>query len=195
MTISKRPSNPQSSLNALAEQIGHFIEYWGFKKIHGQIWTHLYLSPSPLSAQDIISRLKVSKALVSLSMKDLLHYKLILQTEESVNKKNKFYTANPEVFSVIRGVLETREHLMLTRILTEFKNLEEIYSNATASNLIDHERMKLLGKMVKGASSALQNIILLTNVDFSFLNLFKRTTNVDKSNHGIPVRVDRDDPG
>jgi DNA-binding transcriptional regulator GbsR (MarR family) len=167
-------STPQLSLNALAEQIGHFIEYWGFKKIHGQIWTHLYLSPSPLSAQELISRLKVSKALVSLSMKDLLRYKLILQTEESLTKKNKFYVANPEVFSVIRGVLQNREHQMITRIGNEFKNLEEIFSTLTHSNLIDGDRLKLLGKMVKGANSALQNIILLTHVDFSFLSFFKR---------------------
>jgi DNA-binding transcriptional regulator GbsR (MarR family) len=172
MMSTKRPNTPQGSLNALAEQVGHFIEYWGFKKIHGMIWTHLYLSPSPLSAQDLISRLKVSKALVSLSMKDLLRYKLILQTEESLNKKNKFYIANPEVFSVIRGVLQTREHLMLGRIQTEFKNLEELYLNGSTSNLIDRSKLNLLGGMVKGANSALQNLIMLTHVDFSFLGGF-----------------------
>ena len=172
MTTLKRPNNPQGCLNALAEQVGHFIEYWGFKKIHGQIWTHLYLSPGPLSTQEIISRLKVSKALVSLSMKDLLRYKLILQTEESLNKKNKFYVANPEVFSVIRGVLQNREHQMLNRILSEFKSLEETIINGSTSSLIDRTRLNLLGSMVKGANSALQNLILLTHVDFSFLNGF-----------------------
>jgi len=172
MTIPKRPNTPQAALNALAEQIGHFIEYWGFKKIHGQIWTHLYLSPTPLSAQELISRLKVSKALVSLSMKDLLRYQLILQTEESLNKKNKFYLANPEVFSVIRGVLQNREHQMLTRIAAEFKCLEEFLYHGSHSALIDRSKLNLLGNMVKGASSALQNIIMLTNVDFSFFKSF-----------------------
>ena len=171
MTIVKRPSIPLA-LTALAEQVGNFIEYWGFKKIHGVIWTHLYLSPIPLSAQDLISRLKVSKALVSLSMKDLLHYRLILQTEDSLNKKNKFYTANPEVFGVIRGVLETRERQMLGRIMTEFKNLEEAHELASNRNMIDSERMNGLGKMVNGANSALENFILLTQVDVSFFKGF-----------------------
>jgi DNA-binding transcriptional regulator GbsR (MarR family) len=171
MQTPKRPSIPLA-LNALAEQVGNFIEYWGFKKIHGVIWTHLYLSPVPISAQELISRLKVSKALISLSMKDLLHYRLILQTEDSQGKKNKFYVANPDVFSVIRGVLETREKQMLSRIMNEFKNMEEAYEQSSNRNAIDKERMAILGKMVNGANSALQNFIMLTQVDVSFFRGF-----------------------
>jgi two-component system phosphate regulon sensor histidine kinase PhoR len=48
-----RNSNP---LHSLSEQIGDFIQYWGFKKIHGMIWTHLYLSSTPLSAHELIQK-------------------------------------------------------------------------------------------------------------------------------------------
>lgn len=158
----------QTQLNSLSEQIGGFIEYWGFKKIHGMIWTHLYLSPVPLSAQELITRLRVSKALVSLSMKDLLHYQLILQTEESLNKKNKFYIANPDVFEVIRGVLQTRELQMMGRIENEFNLLSQTDSDPSAK-LLDQERMQALGLMIEGAHSSLKSLIQLAEVDPSFL--------------------------
>jgi DNA-binding transcriptional regulator GbsR (MarR family) len=156
-------------LQKLAEQIGNFIEYWGFKKIHGMIWTHLYLSPAPLSAQDLIQRLRVSKALISLSMKDLLEYQLILQTDESLSKKNKFYTANPEVFEVIRGVLEMRELQMMARISSEFKILQDLQKNTTG-DLIQADRFTALGEMIEGGRTGLQHLIDLSKVDPRFLS-------------------------
>jgi DNA-binding transcriptional regulator GbsR (MarR family) len=157
-----------TQLQKLAEQIGNFIEYWGFKKIHGMIWTHLYLSPTPLSAQDLIQRLRVSKALISLSMKDLLEHQLILQTDDSLSKKNKFYVANPEVFEVIRGVLETRELQMMTRIASEFKTLADL-QKSNPVNLIASDRLALLGDMTAGAQVGLKNLLALSKIDPSFL--------------------------
>lgn len=165
-------------LNRLAEQVGGFIEYWGFKKIHGQIWTHLYLSPIPLSAQDLISRLKVSKALISLSMKDLIDYKLVVQTEESLDKKNKFYFANPDVYDVIRGVLETRETHMLARVSAEFKQLQQVCTeggepmfkgSSAPTPLVEKDRMETLGEMIHGAQDALKQLIELQKVHPGFI--------------------------
>jgi hypothetical protein len=162
-----RSSNPLQ-LNRLSEQVGSFIEYWGFKKIHGMIWTHLYLSPKPVSAQELIARLKVSKALVSLSIKDLLYYNLILQTDESLNKKNKFYIANPDVFSVIRNILETRELEMMKRIGDEFKALHQNHQEKPSTDLLDEHRLKNLGDMISGADSALKSLLQLSAMDPSF---------------------------
>lgn len=171
--------NQELQLNRLAEQIGGFIEYWGFKKVHGQIWTHLYLSPTPLSAQDLISRLKVSKALISLSMKDLLEYELVIQTEDSLERKNKFYYANPDVFGVIRRVLEVRETQMLARVSTEYRGLNEMVSEPiapalkgpTPAPLVNADRMSRLGEMIGGAEVALKHLIELQKIQPDFLNL------------------------
>ena len=160
--------NPPPHLNELAERIGGFIEYWGFKKIHGVIWTHLYLSTSPLSAGDLIARLKISKALVSLSLADLTHYRLIEQTPESEDRKTKYYRAVPEVFVAIKNILETRETPMLQEIQSRFDTL---HAQAPEGSL-SKERMEELGRMIKGANEGLRNLLLLASVDPSFLSVF-----------------------
>lgn len=154
-------------LNRLAEQIGNFIEYWGFKKIHGQIWTHIYLSPTPLSALELIARLKVSKALISLAMKDLIHYQLISQTAESLEKKNKFFTANPNVFDAIRYVLETRELHLMQQIRGEHKLLKE-FQKASNAPMIDEKKLKSLGIMIHGGEQALHNLMRLASISPQF---------------------------
>jgi DNA-binding transcriptional regulator GbsR (MarR family) len=65
----------------LSTFIGHFIRYWGFRNIHGQIWTIVYLSETPLSGAEIVKFLKVSKALVSPALKELEMEGLIKKVE------------------------------------------------------------------------------------------------------------------
>ena len=154
-------------LDRLAEQIGNFIQYWGFKKIHGQIWAHIYLSTEPLSALQLIERLKVSKALISLAMKDLAHYQLIIQTAESSDRKNKFFVANPKVFEVIRSVLETRELHMLSRVASEHRLLKEMTQKGD-QNAVDSKKLKQLGQMIDGAETALVNLIRLSSINPNF---------------------------
>jgi DNA-binding transcriptional regulator GbsR (MarR family) len=157
-------------LDRLAEQIGNFIEYWGFKKIHGQIWTHIYLSPKPLSALELIDRLNVSKAFVSLAMKDLISYRLIFQTEASLKHKNKFFTANHDVFEAIKQVLETREMHLMNLIQSEHKMMQNIQKQ-NQGDLVDEKKLKTLGKMINGADKALNGILTLSSIHTQFLKI------------------------
>ncbi|MFN8944090.1 MAG: GbsR/MarR family transcriptional regulator, partial [Pseudobdellovibrionaceae bacterium] len=84
----------------LTDQIGLFIEYWGFKKIHGQIWSHIFLSKTPLDATTLVKRLGVSKALVSLAIKDLVQYDVI-QVVGQGEKRTILFQSNPDLISVI----------------------------------------------------------------------------------------------
>lgn len=154
-----------TSLNRLAEQVGLFIQYWGFKKIHGQLWTHIYLSSSPISALELGKRLEVSKALVSLSMKDLLEYDLIIPAE-SPNKKLKLFIANPDVFNVILDVLKKREVPMLAKIEKDFESLEKHCEDQQPPEL-DREKVDQLGQMISMANLVLQNLIEFKAMDVS----------------------------
>lgn len=155
------------ALGTLAEQIGFFIQYWGFKKIHGQLWTYIYLSSRPVSAHELGKKLGVSKALISLSMKDLVEYNLIQQVE-SENKKTKLFVANPEVFNVILNVLRQREAQMLQKIDKTFLNLEKVCAENNPEDL-DPKRIEQLGQMISIANLLLQNLIDLKTVDVSSL--------------------------
>ena len=152
----------------LAEQVGNFIQYWGFKKIHGQVWTHIYLSTEPLSALQLIERLQVSKALISSAIRELIEYQLLIQTPESIDKKNKFYIANPNVFEAIRFVLMTRELHLLKSVSSEHQLLHELMRKQNSPQF-DQKRLKQLGKMIDGAETALASLIRLSAINPSFL--------------------------
>lgn len=139
-----------TALKRMATQVGHFIRYWGFRKIHGEIWTLVYLSKTPLSGVEIIDLLGVSKALVSPALKEL-HAEGLITEVESENAKVKRYAAVEDVGSVIKRILQTRERQMMDEIQSAFDGL-----NAES---LDSRRLQSMGEMIQAAHFGLSAIL------------------------------------
>lgn len=154
MNNMKRQSEKQ--LLDLSESIGDFIRYWGFRRIHGQIWTQVYLSSIALSGADLAQRLNVSKALISPALQELQDYKLILcQAEDG---KTKRYSANPNVFGVIKEILLEREVKLLTKIEANFQTLK-----ASEPEHLSNDRLQKMDLMIQSAVGAASFIIAQIN--------------------------------
>lgn len=149
-------------LKALSDNIGDFIRYWGFRRIHGQIWAQVYLSKIPLSPTDLTKRLKVSKALVSKALSELMSYDLLRCYE--VNGKSKMYSANPDVYSVIRKILRDREQSLIKSASKNFDLLQASNEKMEASeSVLDLGKLKDLGELISSANVAIHFIIGTAN--------------------------------
>jgi DNA-binding transcriptional regulator GbsR (MarR family) len=126
---------------ALADQVGEFIEYWGFKAVQGRLWLYLFVSKVPLSSIDLGNLLEISPALVTQSVQILLEYKVILRASKGPNGVLR-YQANPNVAEAIRGVLLHREKYMMEKM---GKTAEAAYREAQEGRpgalQIDPERL------------------------------------------------------
>jgi DNA-binding transcriptional regulator GbsR (MarR family) len=147
-------------LRRLSAAVGDFMMYWGFRRIHGQIWTQIYLSREPLSLTDLTKLLGVSKALVSPALSELVDHGLIVLA--GGDEKTRKFAAEPDVMAVIRRVLEKREKALIQRASVEFQklvgNLKE-----SGSDRLDPERIKEIGTMIDSGSQALDFIIAVTD--------------------------------
>lgn len=151
-------------LEELANEVGDFICYWGFKKIHGRLWTHIYLAKNPLDAGQLMQRLKCSKALISLSLNDLLKYDVIIENGKSP-RGTQTYVANPDVLDVILNVLRRRERKMLTKAETSHKMLSSLsQENMGRANLLQ-DRVESMGRMIGQAQNALASLLELATLD------------------------------
>lgn len=139
------------ALRLLAGHVGDFIRYWGFRRIHGEIWSLVYLSGTPLSGVEIVNKLKVSKALVSPALKELEDEGLI-EKVPSENSKVKRYIAVEDVASVIKGVLNRREKPMLEKIAKAHQALSK--SNLLGSGYRE-DRLEQIGAMIQTAQMGL----------------------------------------
>lgn len=147
-------------LEYLAGLVGDFIEYWGFKKVHGQIWLHLYLSESPLDAADLMRKLSISKALVSISVNSLLAYNVIQEEGLSANG-TRLYSANPDLQSVITCVLRQREKVMMGKIQAAFNQLKQAPKEQMIEGKIEMRRMKDLDRFIKNGEKGLNTLMVI----------------------------------
>lgn len=151
-------------LEELANEVGEFICYWGFKKIHGKLWTHIYLAKDPLDAGRLMRRLKVSKALISLSINDLLKFDVIQESAKSA-RGTQTYVANPDVLDVILNVLRRRERKMLAKADTSHKLLNSLNSDSLVRANLLGERIESMGRMIDEAQNALISLLELATLD------------------------------
>ena len=148
----------------LAEQVGEFVYYWGFKRIHGRIWTHLYLADQPLDAADLVRQLSISKALVSISIRELLEFEVI-QTAGKSPRGTQLYRTNPDIISVIMSVLRQREKRLLSHIQAAQGALGRVAGEERAASGISADQFGRLGDLIQKAVSTLDSVIAMKAVD------------------------------
>ncbi len=156
--MSQKKTASDKALKSLADSVGDFIRYWGFRRIHGQIWTQVYLSSDPLSGADLVRRLKVSKALVSPALAELEDHGLIVPA--GGDGKTKLYTAAPDVFGVIKNILETRERKLVEKSAQHCQKLIDI-EGASPSGIsgLNGDHLQQLSEMIQSAQTALDLVI------------------------------------
>ena len=96
----------------VADAVGEFIAWWGFKAIHGRIWTILALSAGPRTQAEIADLLGVSRPLVSAAIHEL-HERGLVRTVGDTRQAP--WAAVMDVWPVIADVLRQREWLLIER--------------------------------------------------------------------------------
>lgn len=138
----------------LEEAVGNFMQYWGFKKIHGRIWVHLYTASCPLATEDLMQRLQVSKGLMSLAMRELIQHAVIKQTSTG-RHGTVFYTANEDLQSVITGVLKKREAQTLLATKDILEKLAKIKPAELEKHQLDSKKINAVLELTTSASDLL----------------------------------------
>jgi len=154
-------------LRNFARCVGDFIRYWGFRRIHGEIWTVLYIFPRPVSGVELVDILEVSKALVSPALRELQDYGLIYPVlGASEDDRTRYFTAKEDVFSIIRSILKTREKTLLANALDSYLALKRgLSDHPDPSQVFDPDRFNQIEAMVRSAVHVLPTVIRLLHRD------------------------------
>ncbi len=92
----------------MSDVIGRLMEFWGFKRNMGRVWTVLYLSPDPMSAEDLRHALGLSSGAVSMTLSELSKWGVVRRVWIQGERKD-FYTAEVQLWRMISRVISERE--------------------------------------------------------------------------------------
>lgn len=164
-TGKKENSNPVvGDLKVLENLVGEFMNYWGFKNIHGRIWLHLYTSTRSLDTAELMERLSVSKGLMSLAIRELLDYQVIRPAATGPHG-TVYYEANPDLQAVITNVLKQREKIMLQQVHKASKNILATSAEKLEEQGVDKNRVKAVLALTESAQSVLKGFLALEQTE------------------------------
>jgi len=106
---------------AVSDVVGRLMEFWGFKRNMGRVWTVLYLSPDPLSAEDLRHGLQLSSGAVSMTLSELSRWGVVRRVWIQGERKD-FYTAEVQLWRMISRVFNEREKSEVTSAIEAFED-------------------------------------------------------------------------
>lgn len=151
-TKQPEPSNSEPSWRAAelraADAMGRLMEFWGFRRHMGRIWTILYLSPEPMSTAGLSETLRLSASAVSLSLGELVRWGAVRKTWRPGERKD-FYEAETSVWKLLRRVYERRELNLIREASEAFADAQARLDDARDAasgedrRRVDHMRKRL----------------------------------------------------
>jgi DNA-binding transcriptional regulator GbsR (MarR family) len=158
---------------SVSDVIGRLIEFWGFKRNMGRVWTVLYLSPDPLSAEDLRQALQLSSGAVSMTLSELSRWGVVRRVWIQGERKD-FYTAEVQLWRMISRVFNEREKSEVTAAIDAFEEalekLDRIRRTSTdaaarARAELQHERISQLLELARLGRRLLDALVSTAKVD------------------------------
>ena len=117
--------------DAMRQFILHWGEMgtrWGVNRTVAQVHALLYLSPEPLTAEDIADTLSVARSNVSTSLKELQNWNLV-QVDNRIGDRRDYFHTSSDVWQLFLTIVEQRVEreilptvTMLRRCAAEIRN-------------------------------------------------------------------------
>ncbi|MEO9336116.1 GbsR/MarR family transcriptional regulator [Mesorhizobium sp. SB112] len=120
----------------------HFGEMgsrWGINRTVGQMYALLYLSPEPLCADQIVDALGISRSNVSMGLRELQAWNLVLLKHIPSDRRD-FFTTPDDVWQILRTLAEERKKREVDPTLSV---LREILMQRPASDAERHAQARM----------------------------------------------------
>jgi len=91
------------------EGLSNISQFWGFPKGMGAIFAVLYLSPAPMSLDELVARTGLSKGAISTHVRSLARLGLIHPASHLGDRKD-YYRAETDFYRAVRTILNERRN-------------------------------------------------------------------------------------
>jgi len=103
------------------EGLSQISRFWGFPKGMGAIFAVLYLSPTPLSLDEIVQETGLTKGAISTEIRALARMGLVHRSTKLGDRKD-YYAAEADFFASIRSILKERQNSEFDRAVRSVKD-------------------------------------------------------------------------
>ncbi|MDO6435522.1 transcriptional regulator [Flavitalea sp. BT771] len=104
---------------------GRFGTNWGINRTMAQIHALLLISPDPLSADEVMEELSISRGNVNMNVRELIDWGLV-QKVIVPGERKEFFTAEKDIWKVARQIVKERKKRELDLMIPVLKELSDV---------------------------------------------------------------------
>ncbi len=177
--MTREPSSTSDVILRVADTIGELMEFWGFKRNMGRMWTLLYLEPKPLSAAELSSRLSLSSGAVSMLLSELSKWGAVKKAWVPGERRD-YYEPELSIWKLVSRVLRERELRKISEAIEVFERASKtLRANREVAGSEEHaalatplSRVESLLTLARIGHRLLESILSGKSIDASPLEIF-----------------------
>ena len=153
------------------EGLSQISKFWGFPKGMGAIFAALYLSPSPLSLDELVEQTGLTKGAISTNVRALARMGLVRPSTKLGDRKD-YYEAETDFYKSIRAILKERQNsefdsavLSVRQTLEKLEAGEGVEDEAERQFLL--ERVRALQSFFDALDGLVNAVVKLEGLGFT----------------------------
>lgn len=104
---------------------GAFGTHWGINRTMAQIHALLLVSPDPLTQDDIMEELNISRGNTNMNIRELINWGLVERVILSGERK-EYFTAEKDIWKVVKQIVKERKKRELEPMMQLLDKLEDV---------------------------------------------------------------------
>lgn len=131
---------------------------WGINKAMAQIHALLFISPDPLSMEDIMEELGISRGNASMNLRQLIDWGIVYK-ENMPGERKEFFVSEKDVTELARQVAKERSRREIEPSIKVLREVSGITSDGTAKTEEFIKKTKELYDLADTANSLLLKMV------------------------------------
>lgn len=122
---------------------------WGISRTMAQVHALLLISPDPLSTEEVMEELKISRGNSNLTIRDLISWGLVYK-EFKAGERKEYFRAEKDIWKVAKQIIKERRKREIEPVLSIMEALKKIEGNK------DDKKHKALVEAVTNIESVVE---------------------------------------
>ena len=148
----------QEAKNKFISTWGSLGTLWGINKAMAQIQALLFISTKPLSMEDIMDELKISRGNTSMNLRQLMDWGIVTKVLISGERK-EFFTTEKDVQELTRVIAKERSRREILPVLKVLNEVSSIKDDGTEKTKELIKQTKALHDLTVNANAMLNKLV------------------------------------
>ncbi len=150
--------NYNEAKNKFISTWGALGTLWGINKAMAQIHALLLISPEPLSMEDIMEELQISRGNTSMNLRQLMDWGIVFK-ENKMGERKEYFTSEKDVQELARQIAKERSRRELQPTIKVLIDVSSIQEDGTSKTKELIRQTKALHEMANNLDIMVNKVI------------------------------------